>query len=185
MGAVRRVQLVILCEDTQHETFCRRFLRAAGWSDRRIRVVKAPAGRGAAEQFVRRHFPDELRAHRSRPLDEALVVMIDGDTRGVHTRLNELGAACRDAGVAERTRHERVGVFVPTWNIETWLVYLDGHRVDEGRPDYPALARERDCQPHVQVLHQMCLAGNLREPAPSSLSLACDEYRTRLLVEER
>ena len=182
---MRRVQLVILCEDTLHETFCRRFLRAAGWSDRGIRVVKAPAGQGAAEQFVRRYFPDELRAHRSRPVDQALVVMIDGDNRGVRGRLNDLDAACRDIGVTERTSRERVGVFVPTWNIETWLTYLDGDRADEGRSDYPTPARERDCQPHVQALQQMCVVGHLREPAPPSLTAACDEYRTRLAVETR
>ena len=183
MGVVRQVQLVILCEDTQHEAFCRRFLKATGWSDRSIRVVKAPAPRGAAEQFVRRQFPEELRAHRSRHVDQALVVMIDGDNRGVRARLNDLDAACRSAGVAERARNERVGVFVPTWNIETWLAYLGGDQADEGRPDYPALARERDCQPHVQVLHGMCIGRNLREPTPPSLIAACDEYRTRLAVE--
>ena len=179
---MRQVQLVILCEDTQHEAFCRRFLKATGWSDRSIRVVKAPAQRGAAEQFVRRHFPTELQAHRSRHVDQALVVMIDGDNRGVRARLNELDAACRSAGIAERARNERVGVFVPTWNIETWLAYLNGDQVDEGRPDYPALARERDCQSHVSRLHQMCVAGRLRQPAPPSIMAACEEYRTRLLV---
>ena len=104
-------------------------------------------------------------------------------TRGVGGRLTELDAACRSAGVAERARNERVGVFVPTWNIETWLAYLDGDQVNEGRPDYPALPRERDCQLHVQVLHEMCIARDLREPTPPSLIAACEEYRTRLAVE--
>ena len=149
-----------------------------------MRVVKAAAGQGAAEQFVRRQCPVELRAHRTRPVEQALVVMIDGDHRGVRGRLNELDAACRDAGVAERARHERVGV-IPTWNIETWLTYLDGDPVDEGRSNYPTLARERDCQPHVEALREMCVVGNLREPAPLSLVAACDEYRTRLLMELR
>jgi hypothetical protein len=70
--------------------------------------------------------------------------------------------------------------FIPTWNIETWLAYLDGAEVDEGRSDYPRLDRERECQRHVEKLIQMCDAGKLREPSPLSLDAACSEYRTRL-----
>lgn len=43
----RRVQLVLLCEDNQHEAFARRFLNAMGWETRAMRVEKAPGGRGA------------------------------------------------------------------------------------------------------------------------------------------
>ena len=42
----RSVQLVLLCEDSQHETFVRRFLDRAGWSTR-LRW-KAPKGQGSA-----------------------------------------------------------------------------------------------------------------------------------------
>ena len=56
MGAVsRRVNLVLLCEDRQHDTFLRRFLAAMKWdtSNRRIRSVIAPGGKGSGEKFVR------------------------------------------------------------------------------------------------------------------------------------
>ncbi|HEX3556440.1 MAG TPA: hypothetical protein VIA62_24735 [Thermoanaerobaculia bacterium] len=175
----RRVQLVLLCEDKQQEAFARRFLNAIGWETRAMRVEKAPAGRGAGEQFVRERFPRELKAHRSRPVSQALVVMMDGDADGPAARLQQLGKASHEAGVAERARDERVAVFIPTWNIETWLVYLDGGHVDEGRSDYPRLASERD-QPHVEKLVQMCRSEKLREPAPPSLVAACREYHTRL-----
>jgi hypothetical protein len=179
----RRAQLVLLCEDKQHEAFARRFLNAMGWETRAMRVEKAPGGRGAGEQFVRERFPLELKAHRSRPVSQALVVMIDGDSDGVRARLHQLGQACRDAGVAERTEAERVAIIIPTWNIETWLAYLDGEQVGEDKPDYPRLARERDCQTHVEELVRMCRARELREPAPPSLATACDEYHARLAVE--
>ncbi len=181
----RRAQLVLLCEDRQHEAFVRRFLAAMGWETRAMRVEKAPGGRGAGEQFVRERFPLELKAHRSRPVSQALVVMIDGDHEGVDARLRRLAQACRDAGVAERAETERVAVIIPTWNIETWLAYLDGKRVEEGDPHHPKLARERDCQKHVDELVRMCRAGELREPAPPSLAAACDEYHRRLAEELR
>src|SRR5206468_2025593 len=138
VGALsRRVQLVLLCEDSQHEAFARRFLEKMGWETRAIRVEKAPGGRGAGEQFVRERYPLELKAHRSRPVSQALVVLIDGDSDGTATRLRQLDQACREAAVAERTQAEGVAVFVPTWNIETWLAYLDGEAVAEERSGYP------------------------------------------------
>lgn len=178
---MRSVQLVILCEDTQHEAFCRRFLSANGWSVRAIRVEKAPRGRGAAEQFVRQRFPRELKAHRSRPVSQALVVMIDGDAHGVEARLQKLDEACRNSGVEVRGPGARVALFVPTWNIETWLAYLDGETVDEARSNYPRLTRERECQRHVDALTEMCRVGALRQPSPPSLDRACDEYGARLV----
>jgi hypothetical protein len=186
MGAVsRRVQLVLLCEDRQQEVFARRFLNAIGWETRSMRVEKAPAGRGAGEQFVRERFPRELKAHRSRPVSQALVVMMDGDAEGPTARLNQLGKACREAGIAERARDEPVAIFIPTWNIETWLAYLDGEIVEEGKPDYPRLASERECQRHVDMLVHMCRADKLREPSPPSLDVACREYRLRLIEKPR
>jgi hypothetical protein len=154
-----------------------------GWDTRTIRVEKAPAGRGAGEQFVRERFPRELKAHRSRPVSQALVVMMDGDAGGVEIRLQQLAKACRDAGVTERAGHERVAFLIPTWNIETWLAYLDGEDVEEGKSDYPRLPQERECRRHVAALVQMCDAQKLREPSPESLQRACSEYRTRLQQE--
>ncbi|HSF38979.1 MAG TPA: hypothetical protein VLT87_04240 [Thermoanaerobaculia bacterium] len=181
----RRVQLVLLCEDKQHEVFARRFLNEMGLETRSMRVEKAPGGRGAAEQFVRNRFPVELKAHRTRPVSQVLVVMVDGDTEGTAARLQQLNQACREAVVAERAAEERVAIFIPTWNIETWMAYLGGEEVTEGKPDYPRLARERDCQRHVEALARMCRDGKLREPAPASLEAACGEYQARLARESR
>lgn len=147
---------------------------------RTIRIEKAPGGRGAGEQFVRERYPIELKAHRSRPVSQILVVVIDGDSEGTVGRLHQLDQACRAADVVERTQDERVAIFVPTWNIEAWLAYLDGETVAEEQSGYRRLPRERDCKKHVEVLARMCQEGELREPAPPSLRAACGEYRTRL-----
>ena len=178
----RRVQLVLLCEDRQHETFARRFLEKAGWPTRRLRVEIAPPGRGSAERFVRRRFPTELKAYRSNRhrVAEGLIVMLDGDNKGVKGRLDELIEACQSGGITPRQQDERVAVFIPTWRIETWLAYLSGSDVYESKSDYPRLDRPRDCQAHVNELYQMCQHGALRQPSPPSLNAACEEYQTRL-----
>ena len=182
----RNVQLVVVCEDTQQESFIRRFLSRRGWDTRRIRVEKAAAGRGSGEQFVRERFPVELNAYRKKAgqVDQVVVAMIDGDNHGVTTRLKELDDVCEKNGIPPRESADRVAVFVPTWNIETWFAYLDGHTVDESRPDYPRLERERLCQSHVNILSEMCGSGGLKAPAPFSLSAGCVEYHQRLLGKD-
>ena len=177
----RRAQIVLLCEDTQHEACLRRFLSAMGWDTRAMRVEKAPGGRGSADQFVRQQFPRELKAHRTRHVTQAFVTMMDGDRYGVDARLGQLDEACQSGGIDVRTPGERVAVFIPTWNIETWFAYLDNATVDEARSDYPRLPKERDCQRHVTLLADMCRAVALRQLCPASLEKACNEYRSRLV----
>src|SRR5437879_5199722 len=110
----RSVQLVLLCEDTQHETFARRFLEKAGWTTRRLRVEKSPKGRGSATQFVRERFPTELAAYRSNRnrVAQALVVFIDGDEAGVTERLKELAKACEGAEIEPRKDDDHVAIFI-------------------------------------------------------------------------
>ena len=171
----RRVQIVLLCEDSQHEAFARRFLKLNGWNTRSLRVEKAPQGRGAGEQFVRERFPTELSEQRRRQVAQALIVLVDGDAAGVEARLRALDESCRCKGVHVRSADEPVAVLVPTRSIETWFVYLDGQTIDEEQ-SYPRLARERDCSRHVAALSEMCARGELYQPAPPSLEAACDEY---------
>lgn len=171
---MRRVGAVLLCEDAQHEAFVRRFLRRRGLATRHLRVEKCPGG--SAEQFVRKRYPIELAAMRTLSAKSVLIVVIDGDAEGVQRRRGALAAACREAGIADRTAAESVVVLVPTWNVETWFAYAAGESVEETKRDYPHLARESDCQPHVEALAAMCEQRRLRMPAPPSLQDACDEY---------
>jgi hypothetical protein len=106
--------------------------------------------------------------------------MLDGDVSGVDARLTALDEVCNQASVSPRDKADHVAVFVPTWNIETWLAYLNGETVDETRKDYPRLKPERYCRPHVDSLVRMCREGQLHEPAPSSLRSACQEFWTRI-----
>ena len=177
----RRVKIVLLCEDSQHETFIRRFLKGMGWNTREIRVEKSPSALGSAEQWVREKFPHELMAYRQRQqrAASALIAMIDADNRGVQDRINEFGEACSSLQIAFRDDEEAVAIGVPKRNIETWIHFLDGDAVDENTL-YPKLGRVRDCKPAVDRLVQLCRSTRLTPDAPQVLTTACDEYNTRI-----
>ena len=166
---MNRPKITILCEDKQHEAFIRRFLKKR---KRRIYVVARPSA-GAGDQFVRNNYPKYLDAVRKR--SGILVAMIDGDNDSIEERLKQMDEACNQRGVLRHKPSDKVAVFVPRRNIETWLAYLGGEHVNE-TDTYPRLERERECQKHVDVLAQMCTEKKLRIPAPSSLEAACREY---------
>ena len=178
----RTTQIVVLCEDEQHSVFMSRFLKRMGWQNRQLRIEKASRGKGSAEQFVRDRFPRELEAYRRNRnrVSCMLAVMIDGDNQGVVARRNGLYAACQRTAVDPPKEDDRVAIFVPTWNIETWLTYLNGEEVEEDCAEYPRLERARDCQDQVNKLKDMCDQRELMEPAPLSLRDACQQFQARL-----
>ena len=182
MTARKTAQYILVCEDGQHEAFARRFLKEVGLAKNhyQVRIKRSPAGRGAADQFVEQKYVTELCGGRMTHVATTLVLLTDGDAIGVEKRMRRLDEACRRRGVEPRSPADRVAVFVPTWNVETWLAYLNGETVDERRRDYPRLPRPRDCIEHVRVLARMCRSGKLRTPAPESLRAACKEYEERL-----
>lgn len=171
---MKRAQVIVLCEDKQHSVFAYRFLKRR--TNHRIRVIAAPPGEGSGEQFVREQYPHQLRALRAAHVNAVLVVMIDGDTAGAEERATQLQESCRQLGVPPRTPQDRVALAAPTYSIETWLRYLDGHTVDETEP-YRHRQHPGDCKTHVRALIEMCTVRELRDPAPPSLIAACDEYR--------
>ena len=140
-------------------------------------------GKGSAEQYVRNRFPKELAEHRRRSVSQVLIVMLDGDKRGIRGRMAELDDACKNVKMEHRGSKEQVIVLIPTWCIETWLAYLEGETVDETRRDYRRLKRSGDCRPHVNTLVEMCQKNQLRQPSPPSLAAACNEYRRLRAVE--
>lgn len=182
VGDKRQTNVVLLCEDQQHEVFLRRFLQKMGWTHRNMTVVLSPSGKGSAEQFVRKRFVKELAEYRRarNRVSVTLVVMIDGDQKGPAKRRIELKDACQEQNVAFLKSEERVLIAVPTWRIETWFAYLDGKDVDETKRDYQRLPRPRECRRHVDKLTEMCETNALRSPAPPSLASACNEYNERM-----
>lgn len=171
-----RIRAVILCEDRQQEVFARAFLEKCGITPLRVRI--GPPGKGAGEQYVRANYPQEVQAFRSNfpaQPNTCLVVLTDADVLEVGQRLNTLEAELKKSGLPTRRAKERIGVFIPKRNIETWIHFLMGKTVNE-QDEYPKFAQERICKPFVEDL-----AVNRNNPlpaaAPPSLRTACDELQ--------
>jgi hypothetical protein len=168
-------EAVILCEDRQHEVFARHFLLECGINRQRIRVRPFPIGKGSAEQYVREEYPKEVLAYRRRShhMHLCLVVVIDADIKSLDEHYKELDHELIKVKAPIRQSDERIGIFIPKRNIETWIHYLQGTVVNEMQ-QYPHLEKESDCKPWVEKL-----AANRKQPlsedAPSSLQKACEE----------
>ena len=181
MSRASRVGVVILCEDKLHRVFVTRFLKLHDYTEHDFRVEQCSArGGGAGESFVRRNYPNQLKAYRSRQAKTFLIVVIDADTRSVSDRQAQLGQACREASVQPRQDTDLVVHVIPRRAINTWLAFLDGQRVDEAtdytRHGYAFRKCEGNASRLVRRLHEMCEAGDLPEGAPSSLGHACGEF---------
>jgi len=167
-------EVVVLCEDMQQFVFARTYLIERGVIPQRIRVVTLPK-EGAGESFVRREYPKEVSAYRKFAGRKTigLVVMIDADNHSVDEQYQEMNRLLQEAGLAAREVTERIGVFIPRRNIETWIYFLRGQVVEE-ETAYTKLRYASDCKPYVKTL-----ARNYRQPlpeqAPPSLKAACCE----------
>jgi hypothetical protein len=120
------VRAILLCEDQRHQSFAERLLRKLGIQP--FRVFVHP-GRASAEQWVREQYSSQVKAHRSQANHQKnlmLLVLTDGDRLGVTARKESLDKQLVGQGKPSRGPSERILCFVPTWSIETWLIWLCG-----------------------------------------------------------
>jgi len=173
----RKARLVVLCEDKQQEVCARHFLRRCGFHPRKTEFVTCPKGKQSGEQFVRENYPSEVRACRSRKnhLSIGLAVIIDADKKTVDQRLRELEESLANDCQPIRQSGENIAIFVPKRNIETWIHYLMGDKVDE-ETVYSKFQKEGDCKPYIKELAEHCQTDKLSD-APLSLCRAKDECR--------
>ena len=170
------VRIVLLCEDSQTESFVRRFLSRRNFRNRDILTKPLPHGKQSGEQWVRTQFPKELKAIRARQ-QAYLFVVVDADMRTTENTMAWLDAECDNRQVAPRSSDDPVIVAVPKRNIETWFEFLKTEaEVNEDR-EYPRLRRARDCRPLADKLFRMCQEERLPPSAPPSLVAACSQYR--------
>ncbi|MEG3928701.1 MULTISPECIES: hypothetical protein [unclassified Microcoleus] len=177
----RRVQIVILCEDRQQEVFARYFLKKRGFTGQ-FRANICPKGSQAGEEYVRTHYPGEVKAYRQKrnQVSIGLVVLIDADTGTLEARLNELASVLGENDEKKREPNEAIAIFVPKRNIETWIHYLQGETVNEENAYAKFENNEAVCKKPVEDLADRCYSQSLPEDAPRSLQAACGELQ-RLL----
>jgi hypothetical protein len=152
MAQRRGVRVTVLVEDQSLERFAREVLLELGFHRHEMYVIGYPVGRGSAKQWVEKRYPIEVRAYRSKANAQqiALLVGTEADEQTVAHRFRYLASKLTDAGLADRNDDERVALWVPKWNVETWILYLSGEDVDEQanyrtklrNPDYHAVAED-------------------------------------------
>jgi hypothetical protein len=166
--------LTVLCEDLQQRCFIYRYLCRKGISRHAIRFNMSPAGQGAAEQYVREHFPVEVRANRCRLVKSCgLIVIIDADELSCQARHLQLEKSLDDGGQSATSPDEPIAILVPKRNIETWIHFLLGEAVNED-DDYPKFRdSQRHCDPAVKELVERC-PSSMKPSSPPSLLAGCN-----------
>lgn len=132
-------EVTILCEDIDQERFIREYLSCRGLDDRKIKDFGNPKGRDIKNNnaLILKHYPELIKSHRTRKhRNLAVVVMIDADEdsvsdkmRSLHKKLDE---AAGNLNKDTRLPNEKVAIFVPARNIETWFYYImEGQECNE------------------------------------------------------
>jgi len=136
--------VVILAEDQEHQNLvwhylknCTPYRKKMG----RVRKVALPGNRGSGSQYVREQFPVQVAACRGQQANNLLIVITDADNLSAadreRTLHDEMATSKHDAVNAE----EPIIIFVPKWQLETWVKCLIGQTVreDDRSTDRPAV----------------------------------------------
>lgn len=132
-------EVTILCEDIDQERFIREYLICRGWSDRKIKNFGNFKGRTKNNNaLILKHYPDIVKSYQRRKYRNiAVVVMIDADEETLHERMRSLHTVLDEtAGNLNRDprlKDDKIAIFVPARNIETWFYYINhfGQACDE------------------------------------------------------
>lgn len=172
----------ILCEDKQTRTFLHAMLENQGISRRKLFDCPLPA-KGCGSQYVIQTYPKELARYRTKKREKvALLVCLDADNYSVLQRKQTLDESCQNGEIPvnARTQDDRVCIFVPKWNIETWIYFLNEMRVVSEEKAYPHIdSREvgREGKRAGERMAELVSGGRVsREPLPSLFD-AYHEYR--------
>ena len=176
----RRVAAVLVCEDKQHLVFFERVLKKLGHV-REIRTLVAPPAKASAEQYVRDQYPAQVQGIRSCHHACCLVVATDADRLAVQQKLDQLDQALTEAGKPRRSEHEPIAIFVPKWQIETWIRFLlSGDLVSEEEP-LPRFYRPgKECHPAADRFSEHVVHGSIPSSCPPSLELGLRHEAPRI-----
>jgi len=132
-------EVTILCEDIDQERFIREYLICRGLDDRKIKDFGNPKGRVIEnnDALILKHYSALMKSYRTgKYRNIAVVVMIDADEdsvsdkmRSLHKKIDE---AAGNLNKDTRLPNEKVAIFVPARNIETWFYYImEGQECNE------------------------------------------------------
>ena len=124
---------LILVEDRAFENLVRRVCLQVGLKKDEIYVVPYPKSHGSAEQWVRKNYPDQVRAYRTKANHRRIVLIVgtDADSMTIDQRRQTLESSLGSSGLSARAADERIVIWIPKRMIETWLLFLSGEAVTE------------------------------------------------------
>ena len=175
-------EVIILCEDLDQEQFITQYLVERGLN--KIRCFSNVKDNNNAT--VIKKYPALVKSYRQKKHKKnmALIIMIDGDDKTFHQRIRSLNKALdeREGELNKYLRQpdEKIAIFVPTRNIETWFEYVNGNNNCNEQDDYKnnnlgkkeriKLAKDSA----TKLAKEICPQG-LPPDAPPSLLHACQE----------
>ncbi|MDM8550014.1 hypothetical protein QUF72_08060 [Desulfobacterales bacterium HSG2] len=176
---LRKFRVTILCEDIAHHRFIREYLICQGLNKRDILDFGNVKSRNNGS--VIRHYPDLVREYRKKKNYQniALVVMLDADGESAEYRLRAFGMKL-DRGktrLNQKTRwdNERIAIFIPARNIETWIHYSLGDMDCNEDDDYKKYYTADDAGKAAKIFANKICVDGLPQNALSSLHHACAE----------
>jgi len=180
----RGVQLVILCEDDAHRQFAYHVLQRMGFHKRKLRFEVSAKGTGAADRFVVAEYPRQMAGYRRRSSFQrvGLLVCLDCDTNTTSQRTAQLERSLDATGAPPKRDQERVAVWLPRRNIETWFAILTGEPNVDEITDYKASVKNVDIRKCATSWFSQYRAASA-ESAETLPSLA-DSYRETRKIEQ-
>lgn len=174
-----KAQIFILCEDTVHYHFAKKYFELLGFNNRKIIGKYNPRGRsvGSGAEYVKNNYEQEIKAFRSKVnhLDYILVIIIDDDTKNNAKNLYQKYTP---------SLNENILIFSPVRNIESWFSYIDTgnfhveNKDEQGKiTDYKSQYKNSKPTEFAKKLKNEICVNGLSENAPTSLHRACGELK--------
>lgn len=173
-----KAQVIILCEDTIHYHFARKYFELLGFKGRIIGRHN-PKGRsvGSGAVHVIDSYEKEIKTFHSKVnhLGYILVVIIDDDTKDNARNLYKKYTP---------SSNESILIFSPMRNIESWFHYIETgnfnieDKDEQGRiTDYKSQYKNSKPTEFAKKLKNEICTNGLPANAPASLRCACNELK--------
>ncbi|MGK7926440.1 MAG: hypothetical protein AB4290_14575 [Spirulina sp.] len=190
--ANKQTRIAVLCEDATHYEFIREYLICRGFNKRRISPFPTVKESGKLNNAkVIKYYPQLVATYRKikNYQNTAIIVMIDADNTNVDDRIRDLNIELdKEEGTRNkdlRLPDEKIAIFVPTRNIETWFAYIENQddnseEIDykqEKYKNYKKIQKSSLAKESAKILAEEICRQGLDDNAPSSLHHACEELK--------
>ena len=177
-----KVSIALLCEDYHHAQFVNQFLAKKKHFARRIFPDgyrrRETGGAKPNNDFVVRRAAREVKVVRKSHVKSALILVVDGDERGLPSRLGEIANEIKSAKMDALGGNELIAVLVPCRNIETWIHHFAGNEANETEDFAPRYAKNYDAIAEADTFADWVSDGNAEAVAQlPALNEAREELR--------